>query len=227
MQVPKPNASRRFLTRGLVTGLLLAQTAINASAQNQPAAKPAEKPGSAPGRDMAGKPAPEIKKEFESMSKDWKKGLTEDEAFDLRTYTGQSFGPINTQLRDGNANSPIVKSIDKAIGRASLKEDTYVYRGVKDLKSLGLSESNLTGAVIHDKAYMSTSVNRKVAETYADKGAVIRIKAPAGSKGASVAGITRYPKEQEVVFARNSKLKITGHERDASGRLVIHAELHQ
>lgn len=42
MQVPKPNASRRFLTRGLVTGLLLAQTAINASAQNQPAAKPAE-----------------------------------------------------------------------------------------------------------------------------------------------------------------------------------------
>jgi hypothetical protein len=169
-----------------------------------------------------------MKKHFETMDADWRKSLSADEHFAVRTYTGASYGPINAELRGGKGDkSPIVKDLDKSLAKSPLKEATVVYRGVKDLKSLGLDEHNLAGAVIKDRAYMSTSLNRKVAEKYAEKGAVIRIVAPKGAKGASMSKVSRYDKENEVLFARGSSLKITGHTRDAKGRLVIHAELHQ
>src|SRR5262249_19116986 len=62
-------------------------------------------------------------------------------------------------------------------------------------------------------------------EFVGSRGAVLKITAPKGARGASVAGMSRFATEHEVLFARNSTLKVTGHSRDKEGRLVIEASL--
>lgn len=122
----------------------------------------------------------------------------------------------------------ITKNADAALAKASLKEPVTVYRGIKDIRALGLNESNLVGTVMHDKSFMSTSLTPKVAENFAGKtGAILKINAPRGAKGASIAGIgaKHNAKEKEVLFARNGKLTITGQSRDKKGRLVIEATI--
>lgn len=186
----------------------------------------------ATGKDLGGSSDKEIGDHHKDMDKDWRKGLTADEHQAVRIYTGESFGPMNNSLRDPKTaktseKSDLVKKVDGALAKSSLKQDTIVYRGVGDLSKLGIKgdPAHAIGQVIKDKGYTSTSLNPKVAEKY-DGAAVLRIKAPKGSKGASMGGVSRYPKEHEVLFARGSGVKITGVSKKG-GRTIIHAELVQ
>jgi hypothetical protein len=167
------------------------------------------------------------------MSAEWKKSLTPEEHHYIRTYTGQSYDPINKALRDPKTgpkegSSPLIKELDRAINRSSLKENTTVYRGISDLSKLGIDPSKAVGTTIKDPAYMSVSLNDKIAKKYAgDSGAILKISAPKGSKGASMGGISRYPKEHEVLFSRGTGIKITKITKQADGRHLVEAELVQ
>jgi hypothetical protein len=166
------------------------------------------------------------------MSADWRKSLSPEEHQYIRTYTGASYEPINKALRNPKtgaqeSKSPLIQKLDAAINRSSLKEDTIVYRGLSSLASLGITAENAVGTMIKDPAYMSTSLSDKLASNYAGmEGSVLKITAPKGSKGASMAKITRYPKEHEVLFARGSGIKITKITSTGDGHL-IEAELVQ
>lgn len=178
------------------------------------------------GVDFAGKAAPEIKAHHEAIGASWRKALTEDERHAVRTYTGQSYDPINQALRSGQKPTGLVVDLDRAIGKSTLARDTIVYRGVKDPGKLGLHEGNLVGATIRDRAFTSTSLDRRVAEKYAGpSGAVLRIHAPAGTKAASMAKVSRYDKEREVLFPRGATIRVTGVGGVESGRRILHAEL--
>lgn len=84
--------------------------------------------------------------------------------------------------------------------------------------------------MIRDPAYLSTSLNPAVAKSFAGpeggKGAVLRITAPPGTKGASVARLTEFPHEHEVLFSRGSGVKIT-HVSHEGGRPIYHGVLVQ
>lgn len=191
---------------------------------------------SAPARDFAGAEHKDVKAHHAVMSADWAKGLSTKESGAVQGYSSSLYQEINGLHRHDKVSAgydkasmrSISASMDKALDRASLKEPTTVYRGVSSIKALGLDPKSLVGGVIHDKAYLSTSLTPKIAERFTSKskdGAVLRIKAPAGSKGASVAGLTNRKDEHEVLFHRGSKVRITGHSTDARGRTVLDAEL--
>lgn len=183
---------------------------------------------SSPAKDLGDKSDKEIGAHHREMSASWKSGLSQGEHDAFRTYTGESYGPINAQLRSGQgAKAPIVKEMDAAMSKASLSEKTVVYRGVSDPGKLGLGGEKSVGTTIRDPAFMSTSVNGKLAAKYAGKGgAVLKITAPKGAHGASMGGISRYPKEHEVLFARGSGVRITKVTKEG-GRTVYHGELVQ
>jgi uncharacterized protein len=200
------------------------------TAQKQEA-KPPERGKQASGRDMAGKSDKEIGDHHKSLGSEFKKSLTESEQFAVRTYTGEAFTPLNNELRNPKTakaaiKKPLFKDMDNALNKSSLKEDTVVYRGIKDPSKLGLSPNMAIGATVKDPGYMSATLNPKVAAKYAGDGAVLKIAAPKGAKGASVGGISRYPKEHEMLFARGSGFKVTGVSKEG-GKTVYHAELIQ
>jgi hypothetical protein len=180
-------------------------------------------------RDLGKAPAKEVMSHHNAMSADWRKGLSEPEHFELRRYTGQIYNVVNQDLRtdpDKWAKDKIIQTLDAALSKASLKEDTTVYRGVSDLSKLGIDPSNAVGHTIKDHAYMSTSLSAKSAEKYAGtSGGIIKINAPSGSKGASVGGITRYPKEAEILFKRGSGIKIRKVTKQKNGTHLIEADL--
>lgn len=190
--------------------------------------------GGGPAVDVGDKPAKEITAHGESMSAGWRKGLSEGEHHAVRTYTGEAYSVINAGLRDpkgpaATLKQPMVKDLDRAIGKSSLKEATVVYRGVSDLSKLGIDPATTkAGHTVKDPAYMSTSLNSKLAGKYAGKsGAVLKITAPKGARGASMGGISRWPKEHEVLFARGSGIKVTKITRQKNGQHLIECELVQ
>ena len=54
---------------------------------------------------------------------------------------------------------------------------------------------------------------------------MIKILAPKGAKGASLGGITMLPTEREVLFARDSKLKIVKATKNKDGSYLLHAKI--
>ena len=121
-----------------------------------------------------------------------------------------------------------IAELDSAISHP-LSTELTVFRGVgtnylgKDLSSEDAIKA-LVGQTIRDKAYMSTALTQEVGETYA-RGVVFRIQVPKGTKAMnpdiaenSAAQLRSYLADgdagnTELVFGRNTGLKITGYTR--------------
>ena len=138
-----------------------------------------EKPAAGGGgsaTDIGGASDSELAAHGAAMSKDWHDGLGKSEKAAVEHYSSNDFTEINRFCRKGNTLSldedkaaETVKGVNKALGAASLKEATVVYRGISDLGDLGLSEATLKGATIHDKAFLSTSLSPKVCHDFVGK----------------------------------------------------------
>ena len=164
------------------------------------------------------------------LSAGWRKGLDVKEKAAIRNYTGSNYDEINGRLRSGGPHDWQVKQLDEALSKTALTDEIVVYRGIKNAEKLGLHPTKSLGDVIRDPAYLSTSLNPAVAKSFAGpeggKGAVLRITAPPGTKGASVARLTEFPHEHEVLFSRGSGVKIT-HVSHEGGRPIYHGVLVQ
>ncbi|WP_186315015.1 ADP-ribosyltransferase [Bacillus thuringiensis] len=77
-------------------------------------------------------PRTQKEKNFDGYGINWVSKLSFDEIRAVNFYTGDGYTPINTDLRNGKANSSNNKDaidlIDSALKKASLKEGTTVYR---------------------------------------------------------------------------------------------------
>ena len=164
----------------------------------------------------------------------WDRGLTSQEEAAIRAYTGHEYSDINGYLRGHNMDPAAIASIlekvshlDSALAKAALAKDTRVYRGISDLRNLGLSERTLVGATIHDKGFMSTSTSRESARAFGGTmgGVLVRIRAPKGSRGGSVKRLSIHKGEGEVLFARGSRVRITRARKTKSGVLVARGVL--
>lgn len=127
---------------------------------------------------------------------------------------------IDKKFNEGNRERAI--ALHGALKNASIPADCTVYRGTSE-KALGmlrfLPDSMLTGRVISDAGFMSTSLDRSGSF---GGNALLEIEAPKGSHGAYIGHISSAgPSEQEVLFDAGQKMRIIEAKRDANGRRII------
>jgi len=151
----------------------------------------------------------------------------------LEGYTASDYRTINTVLRGQGkaANSDVVQSKIAAIDRATnkrLNKDTTLYRGLDVSVLKGLDPKKLVGRTVPSQGFTSTSTSQDVAyRPDFNKGVIIKINAPKGTRGATIHGNTG---EKEVVLARNTQLKFThvskGGVDDTGKRVtILHADV--
>lgn len=160
----------------------------------------------------------------------WAGGLSEQHEAAVQAYTGTEYMAVNDHLRgfgDDEEAARLVKHLDAAIKKAPpAPDDLVVYRGVARLDDAELDFK--VGQTFTDKAYMSTSMNRDVAQGFldGDKTALLEIKVPKGTRGAYVDMVSDHDNEQEFLLPRATKLKIVAIKGKGS-KAVIQAEVVQ
>lgn len=167
---------------------------------------------------------------FDKSVKDWKYDMTGAERDTLTDYTEMFYSRVNYDLRWDNTEDfeKQISELDSAISKFNLTSDIVTYRGAsKSAFGGGVPE---IGAIISDKAYLSTSIDKSVAQNF-DKGYIFKINVPKGKgRGAYVDSISYHKGEREFLMKRSSKLKITGTASGESegfygGQTVIYADL--
>lgn len=132
----------------------------------------------------------------------------------LVDYTGIAYGAINNKARHGDLSDTRIAAIDRAFTDAPpLAHETTLYRGV-DAGALGLDPEKMTGAVVKDDGFVSTSTDLRIAKDFASihrdlyKPAVyLEIHVPQGAKALDVAGLSGQH-EDEVLLPRGGTFRI-------------------
>lgn len=171
--------------------------------------------------------------------------LTDDEIDAARHYTGWGATPINGGLRNGHLDAEhhaAVASLDSAIAKAPLPIPVTLYRGVSGRGAQVLRDAGLTvGAVIRDKAFVSTSLDAGTPMRFSSMGhggVILRIAAKPGNLGLYVGNATgayrprgrtlTSQNESEVILPRGTGLRVLGMaEHDVGGekRTVVDVEI--
>ncbi len=175
----------------------------------------------------------ETKREFKGVADKMTKLPEQRRA--MAEYKTSTYRDINVFLRRGTtgdekgdlyAKDGIIE-LDSLIAKASTPKNVFVYRGMIDYDGIYANPKNLVGKIFETKGFMSTSLSRKVAETFGGSEALgraatrFRIWVPKGSRGLFIG-----EDEQEVLFRRGSKLRIKKIS-SVAGKHWIDAELVQ
>lgn len=148
----------------------------------------------------------------------------------VREYTEFGFWGINRYLRgqitfyeeEEEENKQVrakyekhIANIDELLSATPLPDDLVVFRGLRHDVNLDLDF--VAGEMFVDKGFVSASTSEKFARDWLtigdikwDKGAVLRIHAPKGSKAAYLDGLSTREDEREVLIARKSQFLVLG-----------------
>ncbi len=166
-------------------------------------------------------------------------GSTDSRKYTLM-YEESSFA-TNNWLRGKGQISTKVKQIVDNIDRfmQPIEEAVTVYRGgiLPGLNSM-MKDGTLLGAVIDDKAFLSTTLNRNLAKEFRqraiDEGkfngsdpkdsTMIRIVIPKGKNVVFPHPNGQFSLQREIIVERNSRLRVTG-ARIVDGQLEVEAEV--
>ncbi len=124
------------------------------------------------------------------------------------------------------------KLLDEALSKTKLPEDVITYRGIKAKAVERLLESGgaVAGNVITNKIFMSSSLDKSVAETFAgkveqdivgNKKTLIELRLPKGTHAAYVGKISDLPDEYEVIIKPGVKFKVLGMKESEKERIVV------
>lgn len=166
------------------------------------------------------------KRYFEQHCGPWAESLKKKERGALDYYKADGHADVNLHLREGTipsaASKGAVSGLDSALSKAPvLSESMLFHRGsappsVCEEIASGNSQS-LIGSEIADPGYVSTTANEGLAREYTDslssENTVLCITAPAGTKCAYL-DLVYERSESEVLFARDTRMKITGVRRE-------------
>lgn len=147
------------------------------------AGRPGERGGSAPGGlgVVGGRVFDDI-----TEADEWLKAqpslnpdLTPEEDAALRAYKGEFYYDMNQELREaGWTTDERFEHIESAINKASLPEPVTVFRGTSYEI---FDDGDMTGAIIEDAAFCSTSLSRDIARRHSDY-AMVEITLPEGTR---------------------------------------------
>lgn len=142
-----------------------------------------------------------------------------DAANSVRYYTGSGSAYINNALRGKTAmtetQAKMVANIDATMEKFKTPKDLVVTRAVGPKTQKNWVE----GHVHHEKAYSScsaTAVRHAGYNAGWDKETRCVISVPKGTPGMYIPNISAYPKERELLLARNLKFKVTRREENVS-----------
>lgn len=185
--------------------------------------QPAKGETTAKGREL--KNPKEIASWADQHYSDWNESLDPKEFKAIEKYADHHFEAINGALRKdnpGGRQASTIKALDSAMDRTALPEDVTVFRGVRPGK---LAEDLKVGDTVEDKAYLSTSFHRAVAEKFAH-GAMLEVRVPKGSKGIPMDAVFDGGSrgEHELMLPRGSSLKVLS-VRQTGGKRHIVAEV--
>ena len=161
---------------------------------------------------------------FGSAYEDWYRNIDNVEEEEVNKYTGPWYKTVNAVLRSDDVYYDLdvyeqmevddsIASLDTAIAKFDLKKNLKVFRGstsdlVGGYTTVEEINANIKGAIVRDKAYMSTSADKK--SPFTDE---IRyeIQVPKGKgRGAFVAPISKFKSEDEFLLKRGTKFKVLG-----------------
>ena len=203
------------------------------------------------GRATSSSPAPrESLKVFRTIPDVKKAGLSSYETDAVKNYANNGFRSVNTYLRVGGVDPAIeafpalaerarqdseltVQQLDSAFNRGpALEEPITVYRGIiegADKPELFGAPGSRLGSVFTDKAYVSTSADKQIADSsFSAAGtgnALLHITVPAGTKVVKPGSVALRKEEKELILPRDSSFRIDRDEVDASGQRHVHLTL--
>lgn len=151
--------------------------------------------------------------------------LTADETEALVLYADELAFDLNNRARAGMEFHPNeqkwVGLLDNAIAKQTLKEDTHVYRGLKNnAEGENVLASLKVGDVIEHDGYTSTSLEYSVASHFSydenteSEGVIMNITGKKGHNAIELTSLMAEDAQQEVLFPRNQKLRFTGLDDD-------------
>ena len=164
----------------------------------------------------------EAAKQVKKDQEDWRASLSLDEISHLKSYSSNDFTSINGYLRRGNLGDltehqvkESIEVLDKALSKAVIKEPIVVTRTINkeyagDIKA---------GDIYSDKAYLSTSTNKRGIDDIHRNLYVMEISLKVGSNGAYLEPWARHDfnaGENEVLLPRGSKFRVVSVE----GRII-------
>jgi SPP1 gp7 family putative phage head morphogenesis protein len=162
---------------------------------------------------------------IDDVSPNWLTELTPEEKTAVRIYSGIDYRRINQYLRSGSEGDAeldrLISNLSEALRKFELQEPIVVYRGL-DSNIFGVSDpQQLIGAVINEKAFISTSL---LSEKAFDGPVRIEMRLPAGKYGAAIIPLSDYPEEYEFLLDRGLSYVILD-ARDEDGILILVVEV--
>jgi SPP1 gp7 family putative phage head morphogenesis protein len=174
-----------------------------------------------------------------TWSKGWLDKLRPDEQEAVTMYTGNDYKLINktlrgqelpTSARNEQSKARVeqyINNIKRALDKASTKKDIVVTRGVEDdaiaslyqipqteLKQTGDTDP-LVGAVIHERGFLSTTINPE--ERF--EGIRLVIKVPKSARAAYVRPISQVKSEQEILIQAGANFVTEAVDRMPNGSI--------
>ncbi|WP_324723838.1 DUF2213 domain-containing protein [Lelliottia sp. JS-SCA-14] len=149
--------------------------------------------------------------------------LSSNEKTAISSYSGDNFLKLNSELRNGNTSDPDISRIDSAVSKGQLSGET-LYRGIsrEDAKKLFPNGEIKKGMVVSDKAFLSTSKEKKIAGMFSIGGVMLEIDAEDGATGLDVTGMSSNKHESETLLPRNAKLEVSSiHPPKQPGQPVV------
>jgi cell wall-associated NlpC family hydrolase len=178
------------------------------------------------------------------------KALSDEERVAILRQTG---GSINRWVGESKGRMALISNsstrqqavaTQSGLNKMSLPANTVLYKGV-DMERFGItgvdpkdagSLTSLTGKVLTDHAFGSSTVDPEVGKNFQDSGLnrmLLRIEAPAGTKGAWLGSAAEggearsvHSGEREFMMPLGMRYTITGAGHDAAtGRTVLHVRI--
>ena len=140
--------------------------------------------------------------------------LTRAQHLAMKDYQSNFFVAVNGQLRQQMELGPLVSKtvagLDSAMALSTLPRDVSGWRGISDARALfaGREAGDLTGFEWRELAYSSTTVDERVARSFAiagDRPVMMRILAPRGTQALRIGD---YYDQAEVLLQRGLRFRV-------------------
>ena len=153
-------------------------------------------------------------------SEEWINGLSGKEKHAIEKYTFNSgdkkpnrfFERLNAMLREGIPEDKKLRDyaeiISGALQKNKLKQDVVCYRNME----FNPYEKYPVGTVFVDDQFISTSIVQKAALSKQFK---MIFLVPKGSRGAYIEGVSKYPRQRELLLDKGCKMRILSKQKDS------------
>lgn len=155
--------------------------------------------------------------------------LSDEEKYDIESYSHSGYAKVHGFLQgnklndeDKNIAERMIKNLDSALSKSSLKDNLTVYRGMYNVKNIRDMGKEGIGKEINMSSYWSTSPSISTAEEFTHEsssgsGVLFEIKLKKGQKALN-GKVNGNKEEPELILPKNQKYKIIDFKPKGNGK---------